>query len=77
MSVKNLLALELKRSRQKKNLTQAEVADRAGISRSYYADLETERYNPTLETLVKLAPILDLSLDDLAKKMTEEIEEEE
>lgn len=43
-------------------LTQAEVAERAGISRTNISRFESGEYNPTLEMLVKLATAMDLDI---------------
>ncbi|WP_052447233.1 helix-turn-helix domain-containing protein [Clostridium polynesiense] len=44
-----------------KSLTQKELADLANISRSYLADVEKNRYNPSLETLDKILDALKVS----------------
>ena len=48
--------------RKLKGLTQAEVAERAGISRTNISRFESGEYNPTLEMLVKLATAMDLDI---------------
>lgn len=48
--------------RKLKGLTQAEVAERAGISRTNISRFESGGYNPTLEMLVKLAAAMDLDI---------------
>lgn len=48
--------------RKMKGLTQAEVAERAGISRTNVSRFESGEYNPTLEMLVKLANAMDLDV---------------
>lgn len=48
--------------RKMKGLTQAEVAERAGISRTNVTRFESGEYNPTLEMLVKLAAAMDLDI---------------
>lgn len=59
----------LKHSRKRLGLTQQQVADAANVSRSYYADVERERYNPSLKLLSRLGTILNLDLNFL-KQMT-------
>lgn len=49
--------------RKKQKLTQAELAERAGISRTNISRFESGTYNPSLETLVKVALALGMSLD--------------
>jgi transcriptional regulator with XRE-family HTH domain len=59
----------IRRTREAKDLSQAEVAKNAGISQSLLSRLERgERPNATASTLMGLAAVLDLSLDDLVTK---------
>lgn len=55
----------LKEAREKAGYTQAELADLAGVTRAYYADVERNRYTPSLKVLTKLSKILDLDLNFL------------
>ncbi|MEG1577170.1 MAG: helix-turn-helix transcriptional regulator [Oscillospiraceae bacterium] len=48
----------LRRKRKEHGLTQAQLAEKAGISRSYYADIEKDYYNPSLDTLKSIAAVL-------------------
>lgn len=48
----------IKSERNKKGMTQVQLADAANISRSYLGDLEGDRYNPSLDTLQKIAAAL-------------------
>lgn len=50
----------LKTYRKQKGFTQVELAKRAGISRSYLADVEAGRYNPSLDTLMAVAKALNI-----------------
>lgn len=52
----------IKRRRMELGLTQQDVADRAGISRQYVAEIEAGRRKPTLATLERLFLVLGLSL---------------
>lgn len=49
--------------RKIKRMTQADVAERAGVSRTNITRFEGGDYNPSLEMLVKLAMALDMELD--------------
>ena len=51
----------IKAERKAKGLTQKELAEKANISRSYLADLEQDRYNPSLDTLFEIATALGIS----------------
>ena len=46
-------------------MTQKEVAERLGISQPSYIRYENGSAEPTLENLIKLADLFDVSLDDL------------
>jgi transcriptional regulator with XRE-family HTH domain len=51
---------QIKWFRKKKGLTQVSLAQKAGISRSYLADVEGDRYNPSVETLKSIAQSLGI-----------------
>lgn len=57
---------KLRLARQDRGLTQAALADRAGISRNTVLDLERGPIDPRLSTVEKLLKALDLkSIDEL------------
>jgi transcriptional regulator with XRE-family HTH domain len=58
-------------TRTERGLTQAELAQRSGVSPSYLGQLEAGRSQPTLEILTNLAVALAVSIDDLAFDGTE------
>lgn len=49
----------LKEARSEKNLSQAQLAELAGVSRNTISSIETGQFNPT----AKLALILSIALD--------------
>ena len=53
----------LKTLRKKRGLTQQELADKVGTNRVNVTKWETGRTEPSLENIVKLADLLDVSLD--------------
>jgi repressor LexA len=55
----------IKSIRQQKGFTQKELAAKAHISRSYLADLENNRYNPSIDTLESISKALETSLINL------------
>lgn len=55
----------IRKYRKLNHLTQAELAGQAEMSRSYLADVERDRYNPSVETLTHLARVLRVSVNDL------------
>ena len=61
MSISN----NLKRLRQKQNLTQEQVAERLGVTRQAVSGYESDRTRPDVDTLMRLAEIYGTDLDSL------------
>jgi transcriptional regulator with XRE-family HTH domain len=61
------IAMRIKALRARRKITQAELAERAGISHGYLARLETGRQDPTITTLEKLAKALKVPVEKLLK----------
>jgi transcriptional regulator with XRE-family HTH domain len=59
------LGQRIKSLRKKHKFTQLELASKANISRTYLADVENNRYNPSYATLEGLASALNVSTDRL------------
>ncbi len=59
----------IKETREKKNLTHQELADRTGVHRSTISLLESHQITPTLTVALKLAKALDVKLSSLIKKV--------
>lgn len=59
MSLREIVATNLRRLRQAKSLSQEELADRAGINRNYVGMLEREQHAATVDMLEKLAEVLE------------------
>jgi len=57
------LAVRLTALRQAKGVTQDEVAQGAGISRSQVANLERSRGDPSIPALIKLAAYFNVTTD--------------
>lgn len=57
----------LKNKRIEKGLLQREIADKAGISRSFYSLIETGSRVPSMRIGSKIALILNLTLDEFYK----------
>ncbi len=55
----------LKELREKYNLTQEELASKAGVSRQTIISLERGRYSPSLILAFKLAHIFNMKIEDL------------
>ena len=59
------MAVKIKAIRERRGLTQEQLAEKAGIGRSYLARLETARQDPTLSTLEKIAKALGVKISKL------------
>jgi transcriptional regulator with XRE-family HTH domain len=56
------VAMRVKAWRERRGLTQEQLANRAGVSRPYLARLETARQDPKLSTLEKIAKALKVKV---------------
>jgi len=62
------LGARIKAGRERRSLTQNELATRAGVSRIYIAKLEGgDRQSPSLPVLDRIARVLGVSVADLLK----------
>jgi Zn-dependent peptidase ImmA (M78 family)/DNA-binding XRE family transcriptional regulator len=61
----NTIALNLRRLRNAKEVTQESVAEMAGLSRAAYRKIETGKSEPRVRTLQAIAGALGVSLQDL------------
>jgi len=61
----NTIGNKLKVARLEKNLTQLEVAKKAGINGNYYAKVERGEASLSVITLLKLVTALELKSSDL------------
>ena len=64
-SLKTSLGRAIKRRRRGVGLSQAQLAQRAGLHRTYVSDLERGARNPSIESIEKLAHALHLSVLNL------------
>jgi transcriptional regulator with XRE-family HTH domain len=55
----------VRRIRQAKGLSQAQLAERAGLSREYVNKIEAGRYDPPLSTINALAKALGVKATEL------------
>ncbi len=63
--------MELKRLRNKSNLTQRQVAEAVGIGLQAYSYYEKGERQPQFQTLCKLADFFDVTVDELLGRTTE------
>ncbi len=57
-NLKNIFARNLKIRRKKEHLTQAQLAEKIGISTSFITEIENGRKAPSFSTIEKLSKIL-------------------
>ncbi|MBV9561819.1 MAG: helix-turn-helix transcriptional regulator [Bradyrhizobium sp.] len=68
MHIREILALNLRRLRHEKALSQEELAHRAGIDRTYISAIERSLYAVSIDVLDKLSRALDVEAADLLKR---------
>ena len=66
---KEKLGALIKEKRKEKKLTQLNISESTGLSRSYISDIEKGRYMPSAESLYKIASCIEMDLNLL--RMTE------
>jgi transcriptional regulator with XRE-family HTH domain len=75
VNVKAIFGLKLKRLRESRHLTLAELSQRTGVSTSYLAEIEAGKKFPKPERIFQIAKGLDSSYDELiSTKLGEELE---
>ena len=69
----NFLALgtRIKNKRLEKNLTQEQLAEKVDLSAVYIGQIERGERKMTIQTLVKLANVLETSIEELLSDSTE------
>ena len=65
-----MLALNLRRLRQAKGLSQEELAHQAEIDRTYVSALERSVYAAGIDVVDRLARVLGVEVSDLLKRPT-------
>ena len=61
MSLRAILARNLRMLRQAKGLSQEELADRADVTANYISSLEREEYAASVDVIERLAEALDIA----------------
>ncbi len=64
------LQTELKRYREKNNYSQEELANKINITQQAYSNYENGNRLPSIEILIKIADLYDISLDILTGRYT-------
>lgn len=74
-AIRSTIASNIKRYRAEKGVAQEKLALIAGVDRTMVSKIERELTNPSIETLLKLANVLGVTvsalLDDAAQKQAE------
>ena len=68
MSLREVVAKNLRQLRTARGLSQEEVADRADINRNYVGMLERCEHAATVDMLEKIAGVLDVDPADLFRR---------
>lgn len=68
MTLRRILARNLKRLRRERGLTQEELADLAGLNRNYVGMIERQENAATVDTLEALAKALDVHAAQLIEQ---------
>ena len=67
MTLREIVAKNLRQLRSARGISQEELADRAGINRNYVGMLEREQHSATIDMLEKLAAILEIDPVELLR----------
>lgn len=68
MDIREVLALNLRKLRQARGLSQEELAHQAGIDRTYISSLERSIYAAGIDVVDRLAHVLGVEAADLLKR---------
>lgn len=59
------MKIKVEELRRKKRWSQSKLSIISGVSRTYISEIESGKYNPTIDIVCKLAKALNCKLDDL------------
>lgn len=62
------IAANIRKARKAKHFTQAEVAKKAGLNESHYAQIERAEKNPTLPTFTNIIKAIGVSSTEILGK---------
>lgn len=63
--LKRNIASNLRQYRAKNKVSQEKLSELTGISQQFICNIETEKVNPSIETLLKISNALNITLNDL------------
>ncbi len=66
-NVRKILADNIRLLRTKKRFSQEAIAELANIGQNQISEVENERSNPNLDTLIRIANALDVEIFELFK----------
>lgn len=64
----NNLVTRLVEVRKSMNMTQQDIADKTGMERANIARIESKKYTPTIDVLVRYAACLGMDIDFVLKE---------
>jgi len=70
MKIREVLALNVRKLRQARRLSQEELAHRADIDRTYISSIERCRYSAGVDVVDRMARVLGVEAADLLKRPT-------
>lgn len=70
MDIREVLAINLRKSRQAQHLSQEELAYQAEIDRTYISSIERRVYAASIDVVDRLARVLGIEAADLLRKPT-------
>jgi len=68
MDIREVFALNLRRYRHAAKLSQEDLADRAGIDRTYISSLERSKYAAGIDVVDRIAMVLGVEASDLLRR---------
>ena len=69
MKLSRIIALNIKSLRESQALTQVQLAEKSKVPRSTLATIESGESSPSVDSLMKLAKALSVTLDELTSKV--------
>jgi transcriptional regulator with XRE-family HTH domain len=66
-NARNALALNIRRLRSERGISQEELADLAGLHRTYIGSIERSERNVSIDNIEKIAIALETTVSDLLK----------
>jgi transcriptional regulator with XRE-family HTH domain len=70
-NARRIFSQRLRQIRQNKGLSQEELADMAGLHRTYVGSVERSERNISIDNMERLAKALEVDITDLLKEETE------